>query len=159
MNRRDIVGVLCSATLLGRAHAQQTGKVYRVAVIRPNTPPSEMSEAAHDPAMVRVWGAFFGELRRLGYVEGKNLVVERYSGKRRVERFRELAGNVVRRNPDLIYTTNLDMLLAFKAATTTIPIVGLTSDPVALGIVPGLSRPGGNITGRASEISHCFPCG
>jgi putative ABC transport system substrate-binding protein len=152
MNRRDIVvGLLCSVTLLGRAHAQQTGKVYHVAVTSPNTQPSEMSEASPDQALARAWDAFFGELRRLGYVDGKNLLVERYSGEGRVERFPELASNVVRRNPDLIYTISSDMLLAFKAATTTIPIVGLTSDPVALGIVPSLSRPGGNITGSSVD--------
>jgi putative ABC transport system substrate-binding protein len=111
-----------------------------------------MTEASHDQALARGWGAFFGELRRLGYVEGKNLVVERYSGEGRVERFPELASNVVRRNPDLIYTISGDTLLAFKAATTTIPIMGLTDDPVALGIVPSLSRPGGNITGSSVDV-------
>jgi putative tryptophan/tyrosine transport system substrate-binding protein len=152
MNRRDIVVcLLCSAPLLGRAHAQQTGKVYRVAVIVPNAP-SDMSEASPDQALARVWAAFFGELHQLGYVEGKNLVVERYSGEGRVERFRDLASNVVRRNPDLIYTVSPDMLLALKPATTTIPIVGLTADPVALGIVPSLSRPGGNITGSSADV-------
>jgi putative ABC transport system substrate-binding protein len=152
MNRRDIVVcLLCSAPLLGRAHAQQTGKVYRVAVIVPNAP-SDMSEPSPDQALARVWAAFFGELRQLGYIEGKNLVVERYSGEGRVERFRDLASNVVRRNPDLIYTISPDMLLALKAATTTIPIVGLTADPVALGIVPSLSRPGGNITGSSADV-------
>jgi putative ABC transport system substrate-binding protein len=153
MNRRNIVsGLLCPATLLGRAHAQQTGKVHHVTVISPNTQPSDTSDTSPDQALARVWGEFFGELRRLGYVEGKNLVVERYSGEGRVERFRELASNVVRRNPDLIYTFSPDMLLAFKAATTTIPIVGLTSDPVAFGIVPSLSRPGGNITGSSVDV-------
>jgi putative ABC transport system substrate-binding protein len=153
MNRRNIVvGLLSSATLLGRAHAQQSGKVYHVTVTSPNVQPSDMSDASPDQALARVWGAFFGELRRLGYVEGKNLVVERYSGEGRVERFRELATNVVRRNPDLIYTFSPEMLLAFKAATTTIPIVGLTSDPVASDIVPSLSRPGGNITGSSVDV-------
>jgi putative ABC transport system substrate-binding protein len=153
MNRRDIVVcLLCSAVLLGRVHAQQTGKVYHVAVIGPNVQPSDMSEASHDQAMARLFGAFFGELRRLGYVEGKNLVVERYSGEGHVERLRDLASGVVRRNPDLIYAVGPDLLLAFKAATTTIPIVGITSDPVALGIAPSLSRPGGNITGSCVDV-------
>jgi putative ABC transport system substrate-binding protein len=146
MNRRDIVVcLLCSAVLLGRVHAQPTGKVYHVAVVGPNVQPSDMSEASHDQAMARLFGAFFGELRRLGYVEGKNLVVERYSD-------RDLASGVVRRNPDLIYAVGPNLLLAFKAATTTIPIVGITSDPVALGIVPSLSRPGGNITGSCVDV-------
>jgi putative tryptophan/tyrosine transport system substrate-binding protein len=153
MNRRDIVVcLLCSAVLLGRAHAQQTGKGYHVAVVSPNAQPSDLSEASHDQAMARFWGAFFGELHRLGYVEAKNLVVERYSGEGRVERLRDLASGVVRRNPDLIYAVGPDVLLAFKAATTTIPIVGITNDPVALGIVPSLSRPGGNITGSSVEV-------
>jgi hypothetical protein len=73
--------------------AQQTGKVYYIAVISPNAQPSDMSEAGDDQAQARLWGAFFGELRRLGYVEGKDLVVERYSGEGRVERFRELASS------------------------------------------------------------------
>jgi len=139
-----------SQATLGHAHAQQTGKVCRVAVIVPN-PPSDMSEASPDQALARLWAAFFGELRRRGYVEGKNLVVERYSGEGHVERLRDLASGVVRRNPDLIYAVGPDLLLAFKAATTTIPIVGLTGDPVALGIVPSLSRPGGNITGSCVD--------
>jgi putative ABC transport system substrate-binding protein len=152
MNRRDIVVcLLCSAVLLGRVHAQQTGKVYYIAIIAPVGQPSDISEASPDPGLARAFGAFFGELSRLGYVEGKNLVVERYATEGRVEPFRELASIIVRRNPDLIYTTSPDMLLAFKGSTTTIPIVGLTGDPVALGIVPSLSRPGGNITGSSVD--------
>jgi putative tryptophan/tyrosine transport system substrate-binding protein len=100
MNRRDIVvWLVWSAVLLGRVHAQQTGKIYSIAVIGPNWQPSDMSEGSHDRTPARAWAAFFGELRRLGYVEGKNLVVEGYSGEGRVEGFRELASNVVRRNP------------------------------------------------------------
>jgi putative ABC transport system substrate-binding protein len=153
MNRRDIVVCLLSSTiLLGRVHAQQSGKVYHVALIAPDGQPSAMSEAGPDQAVAQLFIAFFGELRRLGYVEGKNLVVERYSGEGRVEHYRDLATDVVRRNPDLIYAIGPDMLLALKAATTTIPIVGLTSDPVALGVVPSLSRPGGNITGSSVDV-------
>jgi len=153
MNRRDIVVcLLWSAALLGRVHAQQTGKVYYIAIVAPAGQPSEMSETSPDQALARLWGAFFGELRRLGYVEGKNLRVERYSGEGLVEHFRDLASGVVRGNPDLIYTVSPDMLLAFKEATTTIPIVGLTADPVALGIVPSLSRPGRNITGSSVDV-------
>jgi hypothetical protein len=67
MNRRDmVVCLLCSAVLLGRVHAQQTEKVYHIAVISQNWQPSGMGETGHDPALARVWGAFFGELRRLG---------------------------------------------------------------------------------------------
>jgi len=88
MNRRDtVVCLLWSAALSGRVHAQQTGKVYYIAIVAPAGQPSEMSETSPDQALARLWGAFFGELRRLGYVEGKNLRVERYSGEGLVEAF------------------------------------------------------------------------
>jgi putative ABC transport system substrate-binding protein len=74
-------------------------------------------------------------------------VYERYSAEGRTDQFSELARDVVRSNPDLINADMTGLVLALKAATTTIPIVAVTTDPVAAGIVPSLSRPGGNITG------------
>jgi hypothetical protein len=79
MRRRDlitVVGAMAAAVLLvlaatlGRAAAQQPGKVYRIAVVEQ----FEISDTSSDPAVARGPGAFFDELRRLGYVEGKNLV-------------------------------------------------------------------------------------
>jgi putative ABC transport system substrate-binding protein len=102
---------------------------------------------------------FFEELRRLGFVEGQNLVYERYSAEGR-DQFSELARDVVRSNPDLIFADSTTLVLALKAATTTIPIVAPMIDPVAGGIVPSLARPGGNITGvsvnTGSEMSGKF---
>jgi putative ABC transport system substrate-binding protein len=149
MHRRDVIAGLLVAATFERAQAQQTGKVYRIAIVRPAG--SDMSGTSRNPALARVYGAFFEELRRLGYVEGQNLVVERYSGEGRPESLRTLARDVVRRSPDLIYASSPDSLLALKAATATIPIVGLTGDPVALGIVSSLSRPGSNITGSSVD--------
>jgi putative ABC transport system substrate-binding protein len=73
--------------------------------------------------------AFFGELRRLGYVEGQNLLIERYSGEGRAVEggapyYPGLARDVVRRNPDLIFAIGNQMVLDFKVETTTIAIVG-----------------------------------
>jgi putative ABC transport system substrate-binding protein len=90
------------------------------------------------------------ELRRLGYVEGQNIAVERYSGAGRTEHS-ELASEVVRKKPDLILAITSRMVQNFKAATATIPIVGLMADPVPLGIVDSLARPGGNITGVCTD--------
>jgi ABC-type uncharacterized transport system substrate-binding protein len=90
---------------------------------------------------------FFEELSRLGYVEGRNLVVERYSGEGRTERYADLARDVVDTHPDLIFQQTTRLALNFKAATTTIPIVTVTADPIAAGLVSSLARPGGNITG------------
>ena len=73
---------------------------------------------------------------------------ERYSAEGRTDEFSELVRDVVRSNPDLIYADGTFMVLALKAATTTIPIVSSSiSDPVAVGIAASIARPGGNITG------------
>jgi putative ABC transport system substrate-binding protein len=148
MTRRYFIAVLLVvAGATGRAASQQPGKVYRIAVVEQ----FKISDISSDPAVARGPGALFDELRRLGYVEGKNLVVERYSGEGRPEHFRALAGEVAGRNPDVVLALGPDLVLAFKTATATIPIVGLMGDPVALGIVSSLSRPGGNITGSAVD--------
>jgi putative tryptophan/tyrosine transport system substrate-binding protein len=93
----------------------------------------------------------FGELRRLGYIEGQNLIVERYSGEGRTAHYAELASEVVRQQPDVILTFSVRMVSNFKAATATIPIVAFMADPVAFGLVDSLARPGGNITGVTSD--------
>ena len=95
----------------------------------------------------RGYRVFFEELSRLGYVEGQNLVVERYSGEGRIEDYADMARDVVNTHPDLIFSRTTRLALNFKAATTTIPIVISTADPIAGGVVSSLARPGGNITG------------
>jgi putative ABC transport system substrate-binding protein len=77
---------------------------------------------------------FFTELDRLEFTEGKNLLVERYSGEGRSDEYAELAKVVVSRRPDLIITSTVRMIEHFKAATSSIPIVALTSDPIAFGV-------------------------
>jgi putative ABC transport system substrate-binding protein len=98
------------------------------------------------------WHSLFNELRRLGYVEGDNLVIERYSGEGRAARYPDLARQIVSRNPDLIVAISNFLVLDVKAATSTIPIVGIFADPVGTGIVPSLARPGGNITGVSVDV-------
>jgi putative tryptophan/tyrosine transport system substrate-binding protein len=147
MRRRDFIilamaiGPAVSAPLFVRA--QQTTKVYRIAIVAPATPAADLTETGGSRAL----RGFFAELRRLGYVEGRNLVVERYSGEGRSEHFSELARDVVRSNPDVIYAFANPMVSAFKAATTTVPIVGAVGDPILSGFASSLARPGGNITG------------
>jgi putative tryptophan/tyrosine transport system substrate-binding protein len=151
MNRRDLIAGLTLAATMGPARAQPAGKVYRIAIVSPVTPVAEMSEANRVRYVARAYGAFFGELGRLGYVEGQTLVVERYSAEGEPGRLPALASNVIGSSPDVIYAISPGVLLALKAATATIPVVGLTSDPVAPGIVPSLARPGGNITGATID--------
>jgi putative ABC transport system substrate-binding protein len=139
------------ATAAGRAQAQRTARVYRIAVVYPSIPVAEAIKARNSRGSI-VW-EFYEELGRLGFAEGQNLVVERYSAEGRTDRYSELARDVVRSNPDLITADSTTLVLALKAATTTIPIVGnATFDPVANGIVHSLARPGGNITGVSVDV-------
>ena len=144
MNRRTF---LCGLTLGTLAtpldvEAQQAGKVYRIAFVHPSEPIADLTEEKS-----RYIKVLFSELRRLGYTEGKNLVVERRSAEGRTERHQVLAREVAQLKPDLILAITSRLVMAFKVATKTIPIVGLTSDPIAEGLVASLARPGGNITG------------
>jgi len=89
----------------------------------------------------------FEELRRLGYVEGQNLTVERYSGEGRPEGYADLAREVVNRKPDVIVASTDAMAQAVRAATATTPIVWIGGDPIQAGLTTSLARPSGNITG------------
>jgi putative tryptophan/tyrosine transport system substrate-binding protein len=102
-------------------------------------------------------GPFLHKLEELGYVEGKNVVIERKSAEGNNERLKEFAADLVRLRVDVIVTIGTPAGLAARQATSTIPIVlGAISDPVGVGLVASLARPGGNITGNslmAPELS------
>ena len=90
------------------------------------------------------------KLVELGYVEGKNLVIERKSAEGNAERLKEFAADLVRQQVDVIVTAGTPAGFAAKQATSTIPIVlGAISDPVGVGLVASLARPGGNVTGNS----------
>jgi ABC-type uncharacterized transport system substrate-binding protein len=93
---------------------------------------------------------FMGKLAELGYVEGKNAVIERKSAEGNPERLKDLAAELVRQQVDVIVTAGTPAGFAAKKATSTIPIVlGANSDPVGVGLVASLARPGGNMTGNS----------
>jgi putative tryptophan/tyrosine transport system substrate-binding protein len=149
MRRREFMGLVGGVAAWPlAARAQQSERVYRIAVAHPSNPTSELSEAGSDPT----FRAIFEELRRLGYVEGRNLAVARYSGGGRTEHYAELAQEVVHAKPDVIVTVSSRMVLTFKAASSTIPIVAITSDPIALGITASLARPGGSLQEPAQTL-------
>jgi len=127
---------LCSS-----AEAQQTGKVFRIGFLDNST--------ASGIAVLS--DAFRQELRKLGWIEGKNITLEYRFSEQKRERLPELAADLVRLNVDLIVTTGDPPALAAKGATTAIPIVmANTTDPVGDGLVASLARPGGNVTGLSS---------
>jgi putative tryptophan/tyrosine transport system substrate-binding protein len=143
MRRRDFVTALGTAVMWPlAARAQQPAKMKRIAYVHSAGNVSRIS-ANGEP----FYRAFFEELSRLGHVEGQNLGVERYSGDGRTERYAELARDVVNTHPDLILAVGGRLSLDLKTATTTIPIVTMIIDPVAMGLVRSIARPGGNITG------------
>jgi putative ABC transport system substrate-binding protein len=122
------------------AEAQQATRVPRVGVLG----------AVDGPGLA----GFRQGLRELGWEEGRNLVVEfRFAG-RRDERYRELAGELVRLNVDVLAAQNSQSTRAAKEATRTIPIVMFSvSYPVEAGFVASLARPGGNVTGNSNQLS------
>jgi putative tryptophan/tyrosine transport system substrate-binding protein len=145
MRRRQFIALAGAAAAWPRI---AFGKAQRIAMVLPSGPVTIMTESAGIP----YFSAFFDELRRLGYVEGQNLLVERYSGGGRASRYPDLARDVVSRNPDVIIITSNNLVLDFKAATTKVPIVGAFATPVEDGIVASLARPGGNITGVTDDV-------
>src|SRR6516165_1296428 len=150
MRRRDFIAGLMVAAATGGAQAQQTGKVYRIAFAHPTVPVADINQASKGALS---FPAIFEELTRLGYVEGRNILIERYSGEGRAAHYPDLARQIVSRNPDLIIAFT-SFVLDVKAATSTIPIVGVFADPIGFGIVPNLARPGGNVTGVSVDVGE-----
>jgi len=125
--------VLCEA-----AEAQQPTKVLRIGFL-------DSSTASGSAVLVE---AFRQEIRKLGWIEGKNIAIEYRFAEQKNERLSELAADLVRLKVDLIVVAGTVAALAAKSATTTIPIVMANAgDPVGAGLVASLARPGGNVTG------------
>ena len=102
-------------------------------------------------------GAFEESLRELGYVEARNLLVERRYAAFKYDRLPDLAAELVRLKPDVIVTGGNPSIAALKQATTTVPIVmAWAIDPVGTGLVTSLTRPGGNITGSTLSTGPEF---
>jgi len=139
-NRRKLLVALGAGALAAplTSFAQQKGKVWRIGFLG-STPASGFARQVE---------ALRAGLRDLGYVEGKNLVIEYRWAEGNFELLPQLAAELVRLKVDVIVTHGNQGIIAAKNATSTLPIVMATSpDPVALGFVASLARPGGNITG------------
>ena len=144
MKRRAFITLMGAALARSPAvRAQQSTTQQRIAIFHPAIPTTLLTETGGGSA----WRAFFGELRRLGYVEGENLIIERYSAEGHHERYADLAREIVNSKPDLIVTGTNPVVIAFKAATSTVPVVAFMIDPLQAKLVTSLGRPGGNLTG------------
>ena len=141
MRRRQFITLFGGGALLSAfgAEAQQVAKVPRIGYL-----------ANHLAANRRPLDVFLQGLRDLGYVEGRNLVIEYRDAEGKLERHSALAAELVALQVDLIVAGGTLAALAAKQATETIPIVfTLSVDPVADGLVTSLARPGGNVTGMS----------
>ena len=138
MKRRDFIAAT-AALLVSPRPLRAEGPPRRVGYLDPvfkNLP------------LFKVWQ---DSLRDHGWIEGKNLIVDYRSAEGRAERLSALAAELVTLKPDLLVAPSPQVALALKSATATIPIVFVAVyDPVAIGLVQSLSRPGGNITGLAT---------
>jgi len=143
MKRRIFAVALCTVlfALCVSAHAQQPTKIPRIGLLFTATPSA---------AAARI-EAFRQGLRELGYVEGKNILIEQRYAEGQLNHMNELAAELVRLKVDVIVTIGPAATRPAKEATTAIPIVmGVDDDPVGNGFVASLARPGANITGLAS---------
>jgi putative ABC transport system substrate-binding protein len=120
------------------AEAQRAGKVYRIGVLSSTGPEQENF----------IWADLRGLLRERGWIEGQNLVLDWRYAEAKYERLPDLAAELVRLKPDLIMARGGPGATAAKRATATIPIVMYNAtNPVGIGLVQSLARPGGNVTG------------
>ena len=148
MKRREfIAGTAALLVLPRRSWAQGTPR--RIGVLNPGT-----KNLPSDLPIQKVW---LGSLRDHGWVVGKNLIIDSRYAEGHDERLPGLAAELVALKPDLLVGIAPQAALALKSATATIPIVFVAVfDPVALGLVQSLSRPGGNVTGLATYAPGDF---
>ena len=146
MDRRAFLATLTGGLLAAplAAKAQPAGKVARIGYLSASSPP--IAPHQHE--------AFLQGLRDLGYVEGRNLVIEYRFAERKFERLPALAAELVALKVDVIAAGNTPAALAAKQATRTLPIVFWgAADPVTDGLITSLARPGGNVTGLTGVAS------
>ena len=144
MNRRDAVLALAAFGMLpSAALAQQQGKTWRIGYLATTSGPDESVFALRE------------QLRKLGYVEGRNIAYEYRWAAGRQERVQDLADELVRLKVDVIVTRTTFVAAAAKRATTTIPIVmASTQNPVGAGVIASLAHPGGNVTGVTQNTTE-----
>ena len=123
------------------ANAQQPGKIFRIGFLDTSTASGSADRLQ----------AFWEEMGKLGWIEGKNITIEYRFAEQKPARVPELAADLVRLKVDLIMASGTPQALAAKKATNIIPIVMTNAgDPVGAGLVASLARPGGNVSGLAS---------
>jgi putative tryptophan/tyrosine transport system substrate-binding protein len=148
MRRREFIALVGGAAAAWplAARAQQSRKIWRIGML---------STVSRNTVL---YDGFLQGMRELGYVEGKNFIVEFRTTEGRYDRLPELASELVGLNVDVIVTGVVAAIPLLQRATTTIPIVmAYSTDPVGNGFVASLARPGGNTTGLAGSSDDTTP--
>ena len=155
--RRKLIAAAGAGTLtapfalLAQSPAAPAGKTWRIGILTLLGRPASLDKHFFT-------GGILQGLRDFGYVEGKNLVIEWRFADNEDKRLPAQAAELVQWKPDVLVSTGDQASLELKKATTTIPIVSAaTSDPVSIGLIASLARPGGNVTGVTSITSDLAP--
>src|SRR5262249_7003672 len=152
MHRRSVLALLGASAAAWplAARAQQPRKVWRIGVLAAGGRPTQLGSSG--------FGGFLGGMRELGYVEGRDFVMEWRFAELRPELNFELAAELVQANVDVIVVSVGSAVPAVQRANPRIPIVlGGVTDPVGSGVIASLARPGGNVTGLASSEQDSTP--
>ena len=140
MRRREFISLLGGAVAASplAARGQQSGRIVRIGIL-----------STANPRSSSFYQSFERRLRDLGHIEGQNIVFEYRNAEGEVDRLPDLAAELTRLDPSIIVSSTVAATSAVKRATSTIPIlvVAVNYDPIALGYVDNLARPGGNVTG------------
>jgi putative ABC transport system substrate-binding protein len=143
MRRRAFIGGVLTGGLglwSNAVSAQQSANEKRIAIISPARPVEELKSHPY-------FRSLLDEMSRRGFIEGKNLIVDRYSGRGQMGAYADLTRAVVATKPDAVFTSGPQTVLLLKSLTTTIPIVATIDDPIAGRLASSLARPGTNFTG------------
>ena len=148
--RRQFLVRSIALALVAAARVEAQPRTYRMGFL----------SGSSNAAMAHLQKALFARLEDLGYREGRNLMVERRFADGRLDRLPALAAELAALKPDLLFSSSTQATLAAVRATNTIPVVFVAvSDPVGLGIVKSLRRPGTNATGLSAQNVESAPIG
>ncbi len=152
---------LAFCSLTPPVRAELSGRVPKIGVLMTVSAAATAQQPAKPPRLCflvpfpvatrpHLYNAFLEGLRELGHIDGQTIAIHYLSADGRFERFPALAAECLRLKADVILTHTTPGALAAKHATTSVPIVMMSGDPVGLGLVASLARPGGNITGQTN---------
>ena len=150
IDRRQLIGAIAAIAAALAARAQAPGRVYRVGYLgftATNTPEGE-----------RIWSAFVQRLRELGFVQGRNLIIEERYAEGHNERYAGFAAELIALHTDIVVASNGSAARAVMTLSKTLPIVTTAvPDPVRAGLVASLAHPGGQLTGISNLADELVP--